>query len=116
MTINRQIILVLVFTMISFNSCKTYDIEKDTPDCIENLRKVFDKEQKCDNGVNVKKYTFQGNTVYVFNPGTCGADMTSEVIDYNCNSLGFLGGISGNTEINGEDFSSAKYESTIWER
>jgi hypothetical protein len=31
--------------------------------------------------------------------------MTSEVFDENCNSIGFLGGITGNTKINGEDLS-----------
>ncbi len=41
--------------------------------------------------------------------------MASEVIDSDCNSLGFLGGISGNTEINGEDFSNAIIQSTTWE-
>jgi hypothetical protein len=112
----RQIILILILTIIGFTSCQKLEIEKDTPKCIENLIKKFDKEQSCDNGVNVKKYTFQGKTVYVFDPGNCGADMTSEVIDFECNSLGFLGGISGNTEINGEDFANATFESIIWEK
>lgn len=110
------LILTLILTVISLMSCQKLDIEKDTPKCIENLIKDFDKEQSCDTGVNVKKYTFQGTIVYVFDPGTCGADMTSEVIDFECNSIGFLGGISGNTVINGEDFSNAKFESTTWER
>ena len=42
--------------------------------------------------------------------------MTSEVIDFECNSLGFLGGISGNTEINAENFENATFESIIWEK
>lgn len=54
--------------------------------------------------------------VYVFDPGTCGDDMTSEVVDSECNSIGFLGGISGNMEINGEDFSTATFESLTWEK
>lgn len=112
----RQILLILVFIFIGLVSCQKLEIEKDTPKCIENLINDFDKEQTCESGVNVKKYTFQGKIVYVFNPGTCGADMTSEVIDFDCKSLGFLGGISGNTEINGEDFSNATFESTTWER
>ena len=66
-------------------------------------------------GANVKQYEFQAKRVYVFDPGSCGADMTSEVFDENCNSIGFLGGITGNTKINGEDFNSAKYKSTIWQ-
>tara|TARA_B100001173_G_scaffold301738_1_gene302642 strand:- start:339 stop:683 length:345 start_codon:yes stop_codon:yes gene_type:complete len=114
MVMKRQIILIL--TLISFICCKKHEIEKDTPKCIERLIKKFDKEQSCDNGVNVKKYVFQGKTVYVFDPGNCGADMTSEVIDSDCNSLGFLGGISGNFEINGGDFSDAIFQITTWEK
>ncbi|PCJ28860.1 MAG: hypothetical protein COA97_00550 [Flavobacteriales bacterium] len=112
----RKIIIILVFTFIGFSSCQKLEIEKDTPKCIENLINDFDKEQTCESGVSVKKYTFQEKTVYVFDPGTCGADMTSTVIDFDCNSLGFLGGISGNTEINGENFSNATFESTTWKR
>jgi len=111
----RQILLILILTVISFTSCQKLDIEKGTPECIENLIKDFDKEQSCDNGVNVKEYTFQGESVYVFDPGSCGADMISGVIDSECNSLGFLGGISGNTKINGEEFSNAIFVSITWE-
>ncbi len=110
------LIFILILTIIGFTSCQKLDIEEDTPKCIGNLIKDFDKEQSCDNGVNVKKYTFQGETVYVFDPGNCGADMTSEVIDSDCNSLGFLGGISGNIEINGEEFSNAIFVSLTWAR
>lgn len=112
----RQILLIIILMlMISFTACKKIDVEKNTPTCVENLIQDFDKEQTCDTDVNVKKYTFQGTTVYVFDPGTCGADMTSEVIDFECNSIGFLGGFSGNTVINGEDFSNATLESITWE-
>ena len=112
----RQILTILAVTFIGLSSCQKLDIEKDTPKCIENLITDFDKGQACENGVNVKKYTFQGVFVYVFDPGTCGADMPLNVIDFECNSIGFLGGISGNMEINGEDFSNATFESITWER
>jgi len=42
--------------------------------------------------------------------------MTSEVADSDCNSLGLLGGIAGNTIINGEEFSNAKFIKTTWEK
>ena len=112
----RQILLILVLTLIGLASCNKQKIKKNTPECVKNRIKDFDQTQTCDDGVNVKKYTFQGQTVYVFDPGTCGADMMSSVIDAECNSLGFLGGITGNTEINGEDFSNATFVSTTWKR
>lgn len=107
---------ILLFVLIVFSSCEKLDIAKDTPSCIEELIKDFDRAEACESGVNVKNYTFQNETVFVFDPGSCGADMTSEVFDAECNSLGFLGGIEGNTEINGEDFSNATLVATTWER
>jgi Domain of unknown function (DUF6970) len=113
---NKAMLSILILAAISVSSCQKLSIEKNTPKCIENLINEFDKQQSCDNGVNVKRYTFQNISVYVFDPGTCGADMTSEVIDSDCNTLGYLGGISGNSFINGEDFSNAKFESTTWRK
>jgi len=86
------------------------------PSCIKHLISGFNKENFCNKGVKVERYTFQSKTVYGFNPGTCGADMTSEVIDSECQNMGFLGGIAGNTEINGEDFSLAIFESVVWKK
>lgn len=81
--------------------------------CIDSKADDF-KKTCCNNGAKVSEYTFQGNTVYVFDPGICGADQTSEVTNKKCEAMGYLGGISGNTKINGEDFSKAKFEKNIW--
>ncbi len=81
--------------------------------CVDSKTNKFKKEC-CNSGAKVSEYTFQGNTVYVFDPGICGADMTSEVANNKCETLGHLGGITGNTKINGEDFAKAKFVKTIW--
>lgn len=60
------------------------------------------------------EYEFQGKRVYTFFQGNCGADMATGVVDDKCKSLGSLGGITGNTKINGEDFSNAKFKKTVW--
>ena len=112
----EKILVLLIFLSIGFSSCEKLEIEEGTPECVENLIKDFDKEQSCDQGVKVEKYSFLGKMVYVFNPGTCGADMTSRVVDSECNNLGLLGGVSGNIEINGENFSNATFKSIVWER
>jgi hypothetical protein len=104
---------LIAATILIFTSCKK---ESRTPACIDNKVNEFKNTVSCNTGTNVKQYEFQSKMVYVFDPGTCGADMASEVFDDNCNSLGFLGGIMGNTKINGEDFSKAKLTSTIWSR
>jgi hypothetical protein len=68
----------------------------------------------CPTGANVKEYLFQNSTVYVFDPGNCMADMTSEVINSDCQTLGYLGGFAGNILINSEDFSNATFLRTVW--
>lgn len=94
--------------------CGKYDVAKGTPTCIKSKIKSFDKEIDCDNGMAVSKYNFQGEEVYVFDPGTCGADMTSEVVNEDCETLGYLGGISGNSTINNESFSNAVFVDYVW--
>lgn len=106
--------ILIILATTSLVSCSKYDIEKDTPSCIKSKIKQFDKEIECDNGVKVSKYTFQGTNVYVFNPGTCGADMTSEVVNSSCESQGHLGGFAGNVIINGETFNNAVFVGDVW--
>jgi hypothetical protein len=85
-----------------------------TPDCLSATIQAF---QAADGGCAdrfVTEHTFQGQTVYVLNHGTCGADMTDEVVDANCKHLGNLGGIMGNLKINGEDFRIARQVRVVW--
>jgi len=44
----------------------------------------------------------------------CGGDLASYVLSENCDTLGFLGGIAGNTIINGEPFSNAEFRGMVW--
>lgn len=99
------------------SSCDKLEIEAGTPDCVKEKIADFDKSQSfCkDGGTSVTKHTFQNKTVYAFNPGNCGNDLEAEIIDAECNQLGFLGGIAGNTKINGEEFSNATFVSIVWE-
>jgi len=100
---------------VSFIACEKSDIARGTPDCI--VAKIAEFEPiACEDG-KVDKYTYQGGTVYVFDHGTeCGADHSSEVVLEDCTNLGYLGGITGNTIINGENFSSAEFEKNIWKK
>ena len=105
---------MFIIQLIILASC-TLDISPDTPGCIQDKIKAFSKEHVlCESGKNVKEYIFQDTTVYVFDPGTCGNDMGYDVYDSACNYLGFLGGIAGISEINGEEFSNAVFTRLIW--
>jgi len=112
---NLSLLFILLISL-SFTTCDKRDIVEEKSICIEKKINEFDKSNPSEEGINVKKYSFQNKKVYVFNSGNNGADKTSEVIDEYCNCMGYLGGISGNILINGEDFSKAEFESTVWER
>ena len=86
-----------------------------TPACILKKIENFSKES-CAKGPNVKEYTFQNKQVFVFDQGNCGNDMTSEVVDAECNNMGYLGGFTGNVKINGEDFEHALLIKLLWEK
>lgn len=94
-------------------SCYKLDVPNDTPQCIKKKIKEFKHDAFCSDA-DVKEYNFQTNTVYVFSDGTCGNDMGAQVYDNGCNNIGYLGSISGNTEINGEEFSNAVFVKVIW--
>jgi hypothetical protein len=106
----RSLILISLLALIA---CRHLDVPEKAPACIERKIAAFLPET-CEEGASVKEYLFQNRKVYVFDHGTCGADMTSEVADERCNTLGYLGGITGNTQINGEEFSHATLVRTIW--
>ena len=91
-------------------------IDKDAPDCIKDLiRKNDSYLSLCETGASVQEYLFQGDFVYVFDPGRCGADMMAVVYSSNCEHLGGLGGFAGNLLINGVRFDqNSTYIKTIW--
>lgn len=93
-------------------SCKKE--EEPIPNCIQEAITTF-SNNSCEHGATVKQYTFQGKTVYSFYLGYCG-EVPTIIQDANCNNLGALGGYPGNTKINGEEFSNAKFVRTLWSR
>lgn len=102
----RYVFLIVFLPLSLITSCGKEKAEKSA--CIKSEIRSFYKDRPCGDAI-VKEYLFQGRNVFVFDPGTCGADMTASVLDNNCTILGYLGGISGNNTINGEDFSHAKF-------
>ena len=101
-------LFIAAITLVLLSSCNK---SKKDP-CVDEKINTFEKTC-CSNGAEVNKYTFQGNTVYEFYPGNCAADARSEVTNDKCETMGYLGGIIGNTKINGEDFSKAKRKKTV---
>lgn len=114
----KNILTLFAVVLLIFTSCEDNVYSPDevvVKACVDAKITDFEGKDVCSKSGDIKEYTFQNKKVYVFNPGDCGADMTSEVIDENCNTLGYLGGITGNSKINNEDFyANAIFVRTIW--
>jgi len=106
----------LVIFLLLFLPTACEKIEKDAPDCIKDLiRKPIGILTLCETGASVDQFLFQGQNVFVFSPGSCGADMAAAVYNDKCEVIGDLGGFTGNLIINGERFDQgAIYIKTIW--
>jgi hypothetical protein len=95
-----------------FTACQKKEKEILVSDCIKSKIETF---WFCEQSGAVGQYSFQGQIVYVFDPGTCGADMQAPVYNENCECIGSLGGFAGNNIINGVLFSdNAKFIKNIW--
>lgn len=110
-------LITLILITLFITGCNKFDIEKGTPKCVvKRIKKNpgFD----CGEKGKVNEYLFQGKTVFVFESENynCGADLGVDVIDSDCNSVGYLGGISGNTKINGEEFKNATFVKTVYQK
>lgn len=111
----KKLLFTALATGLLFASCNKED-ENAVPQCVQDRLATFELNEACGDGASVRRYTFLGNDVYAYNPGSCGADMTTPILDADCNSLGYLGGITGNDTISGVPFSSnAILVSTIWQ-
>jgi hypothetical protein len=110
----KTIKLLIFLPFLFLTSCEK--IDKEAPACIKDLIRNHKNEMfLCETGASVSQYLFQGKNVYVFDPGTCGADMQSNVYSENCELLGSLGGIAGVIIINGDRFDlGATFIKTIW--
>jgi hypothetical protein len=111
-------ILSLSLALLMTACCKK--VQENYPNipesnCIQQKIATFSQSSNiCDSIASVKSYTFMNEWVYVFDVGNCISDKAMPVLNSNCDTLGYLGGIQGNAYINGQSFSSAVYQSTLW--
>lgn len=88
--------------------------ENATPVCVQDNLLTFDTNEAC-SGASVKRYIFQGSDAYLFDPGQCPQADSIKVLGADCNTLGYLGGILGNSHINGVEFySNSEFEAFVW--
>jgi hypothetical protein len=108
-------LIIITILAIGFSACNKLDIEKDVPNVIKDKIETFSESSIICSDAEVNEYRFQGSIVYVFDPGiNCGADLASEVTNSDGETLGYLGGFSGNTTINGDNFDTAVFLRQVW--
>lgn len=111
----KKLMVLSVVILLSSISCEKLTINGDVPSCIKSQIREFSNSDLSGEGAKVDLYTFQKENVYVFHHNENIYDGADEVIDEDCNSLGWLGGIAGNGEINGVNFfENATYQKTVW--
>ena len=106
-----RIFFLLLLPVIYFG-CEDNDTTPNLPKCIDAILESY--QPACQDSTTVDEYTFQQQLVYLFDVSNCCCDYGSYVVSTSCDTLGFLGGIAGFTHINGEDFSNAVFERTVW--
>jgi hypothetical protein len=107
---------IMIVALLAFllTGCEKFD--KDCPDCIIKKTREFMKGPTSDTGASVTEWLFQGDYVYMFDPGTRGADFSSAILNQDCEHIGSLGGNTGAFTINGVNFyQNATKIKTIWE-
>ncbi len=111
MKISFLVLLILVGSIVScedtgpinnVSKCIDSKIEMNPPDCGELY------------GTSVDEYWFQNELVYVFDYSLCCCDFQSPLLSSSCDTLGYLGGLVGNSIINGEGFENAEFLRTVW--
>ena len=110
--------ILFISLLMSCKDCEEIDIKGNPPECIkEVIKDIEESDFICAEGVIISEYKFQGESVYLIFPGDCIAvDMTTTVMNSNCETIGHLGGLTGNDEINGEKFyENSEFIQTIWE-
>jgi len=110
----KQISLLLILYILFSSGCEVS--KYDAPGCIEDKIDDFISSVTCDKGAYVSLCKFNGEEVYLFYEGDCGADLGGTVYSSDCLRLGFLGGIDGNKFIQGVNFyDNVRYIKTLWE-
>jgi hypothetical protein len=91
--------------------------DKELTACMEEKVTLYKKdatENPCPN-YGIKEYIFEGNSVYVFGSPGCIADGVDFVLNTQCDTICYLGGLIGNINCSGKIFyDNAVFKRDIW--
>ncbi len=110
---NKGVLYILLSVFLI--GCKSAEKVEQIPKAIVKEINKFSASSTCKDA-SVNQFEFQEKTVFVFEEGTCVMDKESRVLDKSGKLLGSLGGFTGNTSIQGEDFSKAVFQKALWRK
>lgn len=92
----KKVILITLISCLAF-SCENLDIPSDLPECIEDQIKseVRNSKVRVPNKASVEAYLYNGEKVYIFNPGSGYADWLSTAYNQDCEVICEFGGFAG---------------------
>ncbi|NOQ74690.1 MAG: hypothetical protein GQ574_21940 [Crocinitomix sp.] len=109
-------VFTCIIILLAIVSCNNKHPQIVEPPCVADQVIYFSENEACDTGASVREYNFEKDVVYVFDHGICPADFEHAVVNYDCDTIGYLGGLAENTEINGKEFyEKAEFVRTLFE-
>lgn len=112
-----NVAFVVLLTIIIAGCKKSDTVIIDIPNCVKDKIDYYNNSPN--SYINkVDEFLFQGKLVYVFSQdGTKISDAGAIIINNDCSSLCFLGGIAGISTCNGDNFSQkAILQRVIWKK
>ena len=109
----KSILFACSFALAPFSFYSCEKIADEVPECLESTIEDFDDDWYL-TVTRVEEFRFQDELVYHFVPQEIVVDAQSAVFNSDCELIGWLGGLAGNTEINGEDFNTAELIRVVW--
>ena len=109
-------ILKSLIVMLVLMSCEGLDLPGDLPSCIEDQIKaeVRNSQVREPNKASVEAYLYQGEKVYIFDPGSGYADWLFTAYNTKCEVICQFGGFAGMNTC--PDFTeNAEYLGLVWE-
>ena len=111
--IRMRIFTILFVFSFAFISCGDDSSIEDLPLCIQDELNTNFIPSACPGSGNLALWRFRGEDVYCFAYGDCIFDSWADIYDADCNYICLLGGATGNTICDGDDWETNAVEIEI---
>lgn len=111
----KKLIIIFLVSFLVFG-CENLDIPSGLPECIEDQIKseLKNNEVRMPNKASVKAFIYNGEKVYIFDPGSGYADWLFTAYNEECDIVCEFGGFAGLNTCPDFDINS-EYLGVIWQ-